>query len=60
MQEGEKRDGQEVRLWSGEEFETFATHGLITRTNHANPSGYLEISEASKMFCGKHHTFSNA
>lgn len=45
---------------NGEEFETFTTHGLITRTNHVNPNGYLEISEASKMFCGKHHTFSNA
>lgn len=57
---------EEKRRWTGnqaalyrEESETFTTHGLITRANHANPNGYLESSEASKMFCRKHHTFSN-
>lgn len=61
------RCGREKKRWARsqtvsnrEEFETFTTYGLITRTNHANPNGYLETSEASKMLCGKHHTFSNA
>lgn len=60
-------DVEEKKRWAGsqtvqnrEEFETFTTCGLITRTNRANPNGYLETGEASKMFCGKYHTFFNA
>lgn len=59
--------GGKKERWAGsqtiqnrEEFETFTTYGLITGTNHAHPNGYLETSEASKMFCGEHHIFSNA
>lgn len=47
-------------VWNREEFETFTVHGLIVRTNHPSPNGYLEVGEASQMFCGRHHTFSNA
>lgn len=47
-------------VWDGEEFEAFTVRGLILRTNHPRPDGYLEGGEASQMLCGKHHTFSNA
>lgn len=55
-----KRWAESQTVQNREEFETFTAYGLIARTNHAHPNGYLEISEANKMFCGKHHTFSKA
>lgn len=54
------RRARSQTVWNREEFETFTVRGLIVRTNHPSPNGYLEASEASQMFCGKHHTFSNA